>query len=90
MKLMPFGERVIVKRISEETSAGGIILPDSAKQRSLRGEIVAAGPDCEWVEKGEQVVFGEHSGFSLRFGFADSELNDLLIMNEEDVLARVM
>jgi chaperonin GroES len=89
MILEPFGERVIVKRLCSDTTAGGIILPDSAKQRSLRGEVVSSGPSCEWVKKGDEVVFGEYSGFSLSFGHIDAGMDDCLIMNEEDILAKV-
>ena len=87
MKLEPRGERVVVRRRAEEMSAGGIIIVDSVQKRSLEGEVVAAGPDCEVTEKGQRVLFGQYSGFDL--DIRDGEYDGCLIMNEEDILCNM-
>ena len=91
MKFRPLHDRVVVKRIdAEEKTAGGIIIPDTAKEKPQEGEIVAVGPGAR-NEKGElvpldlkagdHVLFGKWSGTEVKI---DSE--DLLIMKESDIL----
>jgi len=91
MKIRPLGDRIIVKRIQEEEkSKGGIIIPDTAKEKPQQGivEAVGAGRKDENgkvipmdVKKGDKVLFGKYSGNEIKVG--DEEL---LIMREEEIL----
>ena len=91
MKFRPLHDRVVVKRIdAEEKSAGGIIIPDSAKEKPSQGEIVSVGPGAlddsgkrvpSEVKAGDYVLFGKWSGTEVKI---DGE--DLLIMKESDIL----
>ena len=91
MKLRPLHDRVVVRRVdSEETSSGGIIIPDSAQEKPQEGEIVAAGPGARNeagklvvldVKSGDRILFGKWSGTEVKI---DGE--DLLIMKESDVM----
>lgn len=93
INLKPLGERVIVRPISEEeVSKGGIILPDTAKEKPQRGEIVAVGPGkldengkriAMEVKKGDKVVYAKYAGAEIK---VDDE--DLLILRESDILAK--
>jgi len=92
MKLRPLNDRVIVRRTPEETtSAGGIVIPDSAAEKPSRGEIVAVGPGktndkgeirVPDVKAGDQVLFGKYSGTEVKL---DGET--LLVMREDDIMA---
>jgi len=92
MKLRPLGDRVIVKVLEgEDLSEGGIIIPDTAKEKPHRGLIMAVGPglldqsgkrvELE-LKKGEKILFGKYSGTEVNL---DGE--KLLIMKESDILA---
>jgi chaperonin GroES len=91
MKFRPLHDRVVVKRIDpEEKSAGGIIIPDTAKEKPSQGEITAVGPGGRDengklipidLEVGERVLFGKWSGTEF---VLDGE--DLLIMKESDIM----
>ena len=91
MKFRPLGDRVLVKRVEEETKTkGGIIIPDSAKEKPQEGEIIAAGPGARdengklvplELKAGDRVLFGKWSGTEVK---VDGE--DLLIMKESDIL----
>ena len=91
MKFRPLHDRVVVKRIdAEEKTAGGIIIPDTAKEKPMEGEIIAAGPGARNeagqllpldVKVGDRILFGKWSGTEIRL---DGE--DLLIMKESDVM----
>ncbi len=91
MKFRPLHDRVVVRRIDqEETSAGGIIIPDSAQEKPMQGEVVAVGPGNRSedgkltpldVEAGDRILFGKYSGTEVK---VDGE--DLLIMKETDVM----
>ena len=92
MKLQPLGDRVLVKRSDdeEETLAGGIIIPDTAKEKPQRGEVLSAGPGTMRddgkrtpldVKKGDTILFGKYSGTEIKI---DGE--ELLIMHESDIL----
>ena len=92
MKLRPLHDRVIVKRMEEErTSAGGIVIPDSATEKPVRGEVLAVG-NGKILENGEQrgldvkvgdtVLFGKYSGTEVK---VDGE--ELLVMREDDIMA---
>jgi chaperonin GroES len=92
MKVRPLHDRLLVKRIDEEAkSKGGIIIPDTAKEKPMEGRIIAAGPgklneDGKLipldVKKGDRVLFGKYSGSEIKL-----EGEDHLIIREEDVLA---
>ena len=92
MTLRPLHDRVIIKRLEEEKmSAGGIVIPDSAAEKPVRGEVVAAGTGKILedgkvrpiaVKAGDKVLFGKYSGTEVKI---DGE--DLLVMREEDLLA---
>ncbi|MDH4322335.1 MAG: co-chaperone GroES [Desulfobulbaceae bacterium] len=91
MKIRPLNDRILVKRLEEETkSKGGIIIPDSAKEKPAEGEVVAVGPGRA-NEKGDrvkmQVKVGDRVLFS-KYGGSDVKLDgqDYLIMREDDIL----
>jgi chaperonin GroES len=91
MKFRPLHDRVLVKRLeSEEKTAGGIIIPDTAKEKPMQGEVVAAGAGARGedgklvaldVKAGDRILFGKWSGTEVKI---DGE--DLLIMKESDIL----
>ena len=91
MAFRPLHDRVLVRRIeAEEKTAGGIIIPDTAKEKPQEGEIVAAGPGARAesgqvtpldVKAGDRILFGKWSGTEIKI---DGE--DLLIMKESDIL----
>jgi chaperonin GroES len=91
MKFRPLHDRVVVRRVDEETkTTGGIIIPDTAKEKPMQGEILAVGPGARDeagklvpldVKKGDRVLFGKWSGTEVKI---DGE--ELLIMKESDIL----
>jgi len=82
MGLKPLHDRVIVKRKEEEDkTAGGIYIPDSAKEKPQGGEIMAAGPECKTVKEGDSILFAKYAGSEFSM---DGE--DLIIMREDDIL----
>jgi chaperonin GroES len=91
MKFRPLHDRVVVRRIeAEEKTAGGIIIPDTAKEKPQEGEIVAVGPGARDengkvaaldVKAGDRVLFGKWSGTEVRI-----DGQDLLIMKESDIM----
>ncbi len=93
-KIRPLHDRVIVRRLEEEhKSAGGIVIPDSAKEKPIQGEVIAAGTGKILedgkirpldVKKGDKVLFGKYSGTEVKIG--DEEL---LVMREEDIMGVV-
>ena len=95
MKVKPLGDKLLVKRLTEEeTSKGGIILPDSAKEKPLEADIVALGTgkltdDGKTipfnVTEGDRVLIGKYSGTDVKY---DGE--DYLILREEDILAIII
>jgi len=87
LHLKPLQDRVIIKPApAEERTAGGIIIPDTAKEKPQRGTVVAAGPGKKdepvTVKQGDTVLYGKYSGTELK---VDGE--DLLIVRESDILA---
>ena len=94
MKFRPLHDRVVVKRVEgEEKSKGGIIIPDTAKEKPQEGEIVAVGPGARDeagklvpldVKSGDRILFGKWSGTEVKI---DGE--DLLIMKESDIMGVV-
>ncbi len=91
MKFRPLHDRIVVKRVEEETkTAGGIIIPQTAQEKPIQGEVIAAGPGARDqsgklvpldVKKGDKVLFGKWSGTEVKI-----DGQDLLIMKESDVL----
>lgn len=94
MNFRPLHDRVVVRRIAaEEKTAGGIIIPDTAQEKPMEGEIVAAGPGARDetgkivpldVKAGDRVLFGKWSGTEVKL---DGE--ELLIMKESDIMGVV-
>src|SRR5580698_1947812 len=90
-KFRPLHDRVVVRRLNaEEKTAGGIIIPDTAKEKPMEGEVVAAGPGARNeagalvaldVKAGDRVLFGKWSGTEVKI---DGE--ELLIMKESDIM----
>ena len=91
MAFRPLHDRVLIRRVeSEEKSAGGIIIPDTAKEKPMEGEVVAAGPGARGedgkiqpmdLKSGDRVLFGKWSGTEVKL---DGE--ELLIMKESDIM----
>jgi chaperonin GroES len=91
MKFRPLHDRVVIKRLEEDSkSAGGIIIPDTVKEKPMRGEVVAVGPgardengkiNAPDVKAGDTVLFGKWSGTEVKI-----DGDDLLIMKESDIL----
>ncbi len=91
MKFRPLHDRVVVRRVEEDTkTAGGIIIPDTAKEKPQQGEVIAVGPGARDeqgevqpldVKAGDRVLFGKWSGTEVKI---DGE--DLLIMKESDIM----
>ena len=94
MKIRPLHDRVVVRRMEEErTSAGGIVIPDSATEKPIQGEIIAVGKGkilengevrALDVKVGDKVLFGKYSGTEVKL---DGE--DFLVMREEDIMGVV-
>ena len=94
MNLRPLHDRVIVKRVEEEeTSAGGIVLPDAAKEKPSRGEVLAVGSGklldngevrAVDVKVGDAILFGKYAGTEIKVGS-----DELIVMREEDIMAVV-
>ena len=89
LNVTPLHDRVIVKpEKAEEKTAGGIIIPDTAKEKPQRGTVVAAGPGKKdepvTVKVGDTVLYGKYAGTEIQI-----EGDDLLIMRESDILAIV-
>src|SRR5918996_1455582 len=95
MNLQPLGDRLIVEALEEEeTTASGIVLPDTAKEKPQRGRVLAVGPgprdeDGNYVKmelvEGDEIIFSKYGGTDIKIG---SE--DYLILRESDVLAKVV
>jgi chaperonin GroES len=92
MKIRPLHDRVLVKRLesTEKTTSGGIIIPDTAKEKPQEGEIVAVGPGKQLeggtvqpmnVKAGDRILFGKYAGTDVKI-----DDQDYLIMREDDIL----
>jgi chaperonin GroES len=91
MKLKPLQDRILVKRVEEETTTkGGIIIPDTAKEKPAEGKVVAVGNGKVGddgkripleIKKGDRILFGKYSGTEVKI-----EGDEYLIMREDDVL----
>ncbi len=94
LNLKPLADRVVVKKLeAEEKTAGGIVLPDTAKEKPQQGEVLAVGPGrildtgdrvIPDVKQGERVLFAKYSGTEFKL-----EQDELLILRESDILAIV-
>jgi chaperonin GroES len=92
MKIRPLHDRVIVKRMEEErTTPGGIVIPDAATEKPIKGEVIAAGNGkilengdirALDVKVGDKVLFGKYAGTEVKV-----EGEDLLVMKEDDIMA---
>ena len=91
MKFRPLGDRVLVKRVEEESrTKGGIIIPDTAKEKPQEGEVVAVGPGARdesgkvqalELKAGDKILFGKWSGTEVKI-----DGDELLIMKESDIM----
>jgi len=91
MNIRPLHDRVVIKRMEEErTTSGGIVIPDSATEKPIRGEVMAVGKGKILengevrpldVKKGDKVLFGKYAGTEIKV-----EGEDLLVMREEDIM----
>ncbi|EGV16656.1 co-chaperone GroES [Thiocapsa marina] len=94
MKIRPLHDRVVVRRMEEErTTAGGIVIPDSATEKPIQGEIIAVGKGKILdngesrpldVKVGDRVLFGKYSGTEVKL-----DGDDFLVMREEDIMGVV-
>jgi chaperonin GroES len=92
MKIRPLHDRVVIRRTEEErTSPGGIVIPDTATEKPIRGEVIAVGNGkilengetrALDLKKGDKVLFGKYSGTEVK---VDGE--ELLVMREDDIMA---
>jgi chaperonin GroES len=95
MKMKPLADRVVVKPLEEmEVKKGGIIIPDTAKEKPMQGEIMEVGPGrmtdegktiAMQVKKGDRVLYGKYSGTEVTIG-----TDEYLIMRESDIFAIIM
>jgi len=95
LKIRPLDDRIVVEPLeAEEKTAGGILLPDSAKQKPQRGRVVATGPGkllengtraVLAVSKGDEVIYGKYSGNDIKI-----ENREVKILRESDILAKVV
>lgn len=91
MHIRPLHDRVIIRRLEEDRkSAGGIVIPDTAAEKPMKGEVVAAGPGKVTddgklrpldVKAGDQVLFGKYSGTEVKMNG-----QDLVVMREDDIM----
>ena len=96
MNIRPLHDRVVIRRMEEERkSAGGIVLPDSATEKPIQGEVLAVGPGKILdngevrhlqVKVGDKVLFGKYSGTEVKLALGDKEV---LIMREDDLMGIV-
>ncbi len=94
MAIQPLGDRIVVKPLEqEEEKVGGIIIPDTAKEKPQEGEIIAVGPgrildtgerQAPSVAVGDKVLYGKYAGTEIKYGG-----EDYLIVREDDILAKL-
>jgi chaperonin GroES len=92
-KLQPLGDRVVIKAIErEEVTKGGLVLPDTAKEKPQEGEVIAVGPGrltedgsriAMEVKKGDRVIYAKYSGVEIKL-----EDEEFIILRESDILAK--
>jgi chaperonin GroES len=90
MKLRPLGDRVLVQRVEKEETKGGIVIPDTAKEKPVEGKVIAVGPGARNesgdvvppdVKVGDRVLFGKYSGMDVKI-----EEAEYLVLREGDIL----
>lgn len=90
MHIKPLHDRVVIKRLAEERTAGGIVIPDTAAEKPVRGEVVAIGPGKMLdsgniiplaVKTGQKVLFGKYSGTEVKING-----EELVVMREDDIM----
>jgi len=82
MNFQPLGKRVLVKRVEEEAkTASGIIIPDNAKEKPLRGKIVAVSKEVSEIKDGDEVLFAKYGGTEVKI-----QGEEYLVLNTDDVL----
>ena len=92
LNMRPLHDRVIVKRLEEEKkSAGGIVIPDTAQEKPVKGKVIAVGPGkvnedgklrpCD-VKKGDEILFGKYSGTEVKL-----DGDEYIVMREDDIMA---
>jgi chaperonin GroES len=90
MKFKPLHDRVLVRRIEEEITHGGIVIPDQAKEKPSRGKVIAIGPGKQLddgtlrpltVKEGDTVIFGKYSGNEVKVNNID-----YIVMREDDIM----
>lgn len=94
MRLKPLDDRVVVKPLeAEEKTSGGIVLPDTAKEKPAKGEVIAVGPGrltedgkriTPEVKKGDRVIYGKYSGSDIKVDGVEYK-----ILNESEILAKI-
>ena len=94
MKIRPLHDRILVKRLEQETKRGGIIIPDTAKEKPQEGKVIAAGNGKVGddgkkipldVKAGDRILFGKYSGSEVKI-----EDDEYLILREEDIMAVIV
>lgn len=87
MKVIPLGERILIKPIKEEKrTEGGIVLPDTAKEKPMKAEVIEIGKDVEDIDikVGDKVIFSKYAGTEIKI---DDE--DYILIDQDDILAKV-
>ena len=98
MRLRPHGSRLLIRKYSDDATAGGIIIPDFVKKVSLRAKVIETGPDCETVEVGDDIFLGTYAPIQIATKYYqdtkasyhdENNEDDIFIMNEDDILLYV-
>jgi len=87
MKVIPLGERLLIKPIKEEKrTEGGIVIPDTAKEKPMKAEVIEIGKDVEDIDikVGDKVIFSKYAGTEIKI---DDE--DYILIDQDDILAKV-
>ncbi|AKI97202.1 co-chaperone GroES [Kosmotoga pacifica] len=87
MKVIPLGSRLLIKPIKEERKTeGGIVLPDTAKEKPMKAEVIEVGKDVEDldIKAGDKVIFSKYAGTEIKI---DDE--DFIVIDQDDILAKI-
>ncbi|HHF08703.1 MAG: co-chaperone GroES [Thermotogae bacterium] len=87
MKVIPLGSRLLIKPIKEERKTeGGIVLPDTAKEKPMKAEVIEVGKDVEDldIKAGDKVIFSKYAGTEIKI---DDE--DYIVIDQDDILAKI-
>lgn len=82
MELKPLGNRIIVLRLEKPKNAFGLYIPDVVTERSDKGRVLAAGPDCEYIKASDKVIFEKYAGFEVKLDGIP-----MLVMSEDNIMA---